>query len=316
MLTNAICWIRQASYVLIAFMHIIKPTDTIALIGKYNAQGLVAPLHAIADLLVQRGHRVLLDTATFSHTQLPHLTVCSLEEIGQQAQLAVVVGGDGTMLGIARQLAPYGVPLIGINQGRLGFMTDIPLAQACDTLSAMLEGQFEAVQRTLLEAQVLRDGVPIFKALALNDVVVSRGMHGGMIEVSLTVNGKPMSTQRADGLIAATPTGSTAYALSAGGPILHPQLAGILLVPIAPHSLTNRPIALPDSSVIEIGIRGGRDIATHFDMQSFTEIQEGDVVQIKRSQHMLKLLHPLGYNYFATLREKLHWNTSPLLNPQ
>lgn len=297
-------------------MQTLKPTDTVALIGKYNAQGLVEPLREIADLLTHRGYRVLLDNATFEHTRLPNLAVGSLDDIGQQAKLAVVVGGDGTLLGIARQLAPYGVPLIGINQGRLGFMTDIPLAHACATLNAMLDGQFEAVQRTMLEAQVIRDAKTIFKALALNDVVVSRGVHGGMIEVSITVNHKPMSTQRADGLIVATPTGSTAYALSAGGPILHPQLAGILLVPIAPHSLTNRPIALPDSSLIEIGIRSGRDIATHFDMQSFTEIQEGDVIQIKRSEHVLKLVHPLGYNYFATLREKLHWNTSPLLNPQ
>ncbi len=294
----------------------IPSSATIALIGKYNAQGIIEPLRDIAAALTQRGHTVLIDNGTATHTPLPGYPTCAIEEIGQRAQLAVVVGGDGTMLGIARQLAAYGIPLIGINQGRLGFMTDIPLAKALEVLADMLDGQFESVQRTMLEALVLRDDAVIFEALALNDVVVSRGASSGMIEMAISVNTQHMTTQRADGLIVATPTGSTAYALSAGGPILHPQLAGILMVPIAPHAMTNRPIALPDASTIEIRMRGERVATAHFDMQSLTEIQPGDCIRIKRAQHRTQLLHPVGYNYFAMLREKLHWNTSPLLDAE
>ncbi|TAK89896.1 MAG: NAD kinase [Burkholderiaceae bacterium] len=294
----------------------IPPNATIALIGKYNAQGILEPLRAIAAMLLQRGHTVLVDQATAQHGDLSQCTPATLDEIGQRAQLAVVVGGDGTLLGIARQLAPHAVPLIGINQGRLGFMTDIPLAQANQALQSILDGQYEAEQRTMLHAQVVRDEQEIFASVAVNDVVVSRGSNGGLVELSVAVNGQPMTTQRADGLIVATPTGSTAYALSASGPILHPQLAGLLLVPIAPHALTNRPIALPDDSHIEITIRGGRAISAHFDMQSYTEIQEGDRIRVQRSHHHVRLLHPVGYNYFAMLREKLHWNTSPLLDAE
>ncbi len=294
----------------------IPPNATIALIGKYHAQGIIEPLREIAAALSTRGHTVLIDNGTAQHTPLPGYAACAIEEIGARAQLAVVVGGDGTMLGIARQLAAYGVPLIGINQGRLGFMTDIPLSKAVEVLNDMLDGHFESVQRTLLEAKVQRGDEIIFEALALNDVVVNRGASGGMIEMSITVNHQHMATQRADGLIVATPTGSTAYALSAGGPILHPQLAGILMVPIAPHALTNRPIALPDYSTIEIELRGERTVSAHFDMQTLTEVQGGDRIRIQRSQHRTQLLHPVGYNYFAMLREKLHWNTSPLLDAE
>jgi NAD+ kinase len=298
-------------------MQKIPSTATIALVGKYNAQGIVEPLREIATALAKRGHTVLIDADTAQHSPFPGFASCTLDEIGLRAQLAVVVGGDGTMLSLARQLAPYGIPLIGINQGRLGFMTDIPLANAVEVLEDILDGHFESVQRTMLEAQVWRDEQMIFEALALNDVVVNRGAGSGMIEMAISVNDQPMAVHRADGLIVATPTGSTAYALSAGGPILHPQLAGILMVPIAPHALTNRPIALPDYSTIEVRIRGERSATAHFDMQSLTEIQPGDSIRIKRSQHRTQLLHPVGYNYFAMLRAKLHWNTSPLLeNPK
>ena len=295
-------------------MRAFKSSDTIALIGKYNAQGIEDPLRAIATTLIDRGHKVLLDIDTAQRNPLPGLTGCSLTEIGQEAQLAVVVGGDGTMLGIARHLTPYDVPLVGINLGRLGFMTDIPLIHATSALTAILEGAYQTEQRTMLSGQVIRNDTLIFNALALNDVVVSRGAYGGMIEISVRVDNQPMTTQRADGLIVATPTGSTAYALSAGGPILHPQLGGFILMPVAPHALTNRPIALPDSCKIEIQIHGPRMATAHFDMQSLVEVRENDLIVVQRANHTVHLLHPQGYNYFAMLRQKLHWNTSPSLD--
>jgi len=233
------------------------------------------------------------------------------DQIGEHADVAIVVGGDGTMLGIARQLAPYGVPLIGVNQGRLGFMTDIPLEGMLPVLADMLAGNFVAESRTLLEGAVLRDGEQIFSALAFNDVVVSRGAGAGMVELRVDVDGNFMYNQRSDGLIVSTPTGSTAYSLSAGGPLLHPNLGGIVLVPIAPHALSNRPIVVPDSSEIMIEVVSGRDTSVNFDMQSFASLLLRDRIHIKRSAHRITFMHPQGWNYYDTLREKLHWNEYP-----
>jgi len=208
-------------------------------------------------------------------------------------------------------LAPFNVPLIGINLGRLGFMTDISLDRMIPVLADMLDGKVEAETRSLLEATVWRDGLQIFQALAFNDVVVARGASSGMVELSVKVDGRFMYNQRSDGLIVATPTGSTAYALSAGGPILHPSLHGIVLVPIAPHALSNRPITIPDSCEILIEVTNGRDISANFDMQSLTSLSHGDRIIIKRSAHKITFLHPEGWSYYDTLRQKLHWNEYP-----
>jgi NAD+ kinase len=232
-------------------------------------------------------------------------------QIGESCATAIVVGGDGTMLGIARQLARYKVPLIGINQGRLGFMTDISLDRMLPVLGEILGGKASAEERTLLQARVRRDGVEIHCAVAFNDVVVARGSGAGMAELKLTVDGQFMYNQRSDGLIVSTPTGSTAYALSAGGPLLHPALGGIVLVPIAPHALSNRPIVVPDSSEIVVEIVNGRDISVNFDMQTFTSLQHGDEIVISRSPDTITFLHPEGWSYYNTLREKLHWNEYP-----
>jgi NAD+ kinase len=223
----------------------------------------------------------------------------------------VIVGGDGTMLGIARLLAPFNVPLIGINQGRVGFMTDIPLDRVMPVLCEMLAGKVETESRALLEATVIRDGASIFNALACNDVVVSRGATSGMVELMVEVDGRFMYKQRSDGLIVATPTGSTAYALSAGGPILHPGVSGIVLVPIAPHALSNRPIVVTDTSQIVIEVIGGREVSANFDMQSLTSLSHGDRIVIARSLHTITFLHPQGWSYYDTLRQKLHWNETP-----
>jgi NAD+ kinase len=203
------------------------------------------------------------------------------------------------------------VPLIGINQGRLGFMTDIPIERMVPALGEILKGAAMAEKRTLLEGRVMRGGKQIFCGVAVNDVVVSRGAGAGMAELKVTVDGKFMYNQRSDGLIVATPTGSTAYALSAGGPLMHPSLAGVVLVPIAPHALSNRPIVVPESSEIVVEIVNGRDISVNFDMQTFASLQHGDEIVISRSPHTITFLHPEGWSYYDTLREKLHWNEYP-----
>ncbi|MCX7215529.1 MAG: NAD kinase [Burkholderiales bacterium] len=289
---------------------------TVAIIGKHGDPPAVEDLLALARFLEGRGHRVVFESATA--TDLGRVASQSLtpQQIGEQAQLAIVVGGDGTMLGIARQLAPYRVPLIGVNQGRLGFMTDIPSDKMLPVLADMLDGKVESEQRSLLAGTVIRDGQPSFHGLAFNDVVVARGSGAGMIELRVTVDGQFMYNQRSDGLIVSTPTGSTAYALAAGGPILQPQLGGIVMVPIAPHALSNRPIVLSDDREIEIELSSGRDCSVNFDMQSVITLHVGDRVLLKRSSDVVTFLHPLGWNYFDTLREKLHWNEYPSTSGQ
>ncbi len=284
---------------------------TIAVVGKYMAAGIEQSLSDIAAFLGASGHTVVFESETAQNVALPGVATMTPAQIGQNADVAIVLGGDGTMLGIARQLAPYGVPLIGINQGRLGFMTDISQEGMIEVLSDMLSGKLESEQRSLLEGSVLRDGQTIFHALAFNDVVVSRGATTGMAELQVEVDGHFMYNQRSDGLIVSTPTGSTAYALSAGGPLLHPSLSGIGLVPIAPHALSNRPIVVPDTSTIVIEIMGGRDISVNFDMQSLASLQHHDRIVIRRSAHTITFLHPQGWSYYDTLREKLHWNEYP-----
>ncbi len=284
---------------------------TVAIVGKYPAAGIAEALSTIAEFLDNAGHKVVFEAETAAHIPPSGFASMTPAEIGENADVAVVVGGDGTVLGIARQLAPYDVPLIGINQGRLGFMTDISLDRMIPVLTEMLSGTFESEQRSLLEGAVIRDGEAIFHALAFNDVVVSRGTGSGMVELCVHVDGRFMYNQRSDGLIVSTPTGSTAYALSAGGPLLHPSLGGVVLVPIAPHALSNRPIVVPHSSEIVIEVISGRDTSVNFDMQSFTTLLHHDRVVVRRSQHTITFMHPKGWSYYDTLREKLHWNEYP-----
>lgn len=284
---------------------------TIALIGKHGDSSTMGSVLELASFLEGRGHRVIFEEATARDLQRPDALALSPTQIGAQADLAIVLGGDGTMLGIARQLAPLGVPLIGVNQGRLGFMTDIPSEHMLSILSDMLDGKLTIEQRGLLEGVVQRGGQTIFQALAFNDVVVSRGAGAGMVELRVEVDGHFMYNQRSDGLIVSTPTGSTAYALAAGGPILQPDLAGIVLVPIAPHALSNRPIVLSDKREITIELASEGDCSVNFDMQSLTHLQLHDRTVIRRSEHTVTFLHPQGWSYFDTLREKLHWNEYP-----
>jgi NAD+ kinase len=287
----------------------------VAVIGKYHAalasQGGVPMREALEEIArfdISQGCDVVLERDTAQASGLTGYTALSVADIGQQCDLVLVVGGDGTMLGVGRQLARHGVPLIGINQGRLGFITDIPLGAFREALGPMLAGQYEEDHRSIMQACVMRGAECVFEATAMNDVVVNRGATSGMVELRVEVDGHFVANQRADGLIVASPTGSTAYALSAGGPLLHPSNPGWVLVPIAPHTLSNRPIVLPDAAEVTIELVSGRDASANFDMQSLASLLHGDRIQVKRSQHRVRFLHPRGWTYFDTLRKKLHWN--------
>ncbi len=287
----------------------------VALIGKYQATSSGSAgastrqaLEAVGQFLMSLGCEVALEADTAANMGLTDYTVLNVAAIGENCDLCLVVGGDGTMLGIGRQLAPYGVPLIGINQGRLGFITDIPFDNYQTTLEPMLAGAYEEDHRSLMQARVMRDGHCVFSALAMNDVVVNRGATSGMVELRMEVDGHFVANQRADGMIIASPTGSTAYSLSAGGPLLHPSIPGWVLVPIAPHTLSNRPIVLANATEIAIEIVAGRDASASFDMQSLASLMHGDRIVVTRSDYQVRFLHPKGWSYFDTLREKLHWN--------
>lgn len=288
---------------------------TVALVGRYQDAGLDTPLRRLAGTLESAGCRVLIEAETARNTGLSEHPVASYDDIGQQADLAVVMGGDGTMIGAARLLAPHNVPLIGINHGRLGFITDIPLHTASDAISSVLQGNYTFEERLMLEGRVVRDNKTLFSGIALNDVVINRAGRGGMIELRVELDGQFMYNQRSDGLIIATPTGSTAYSLSANGPIVHPALAAILLVPVAPQTLSNRPIVLPDSGTLGITITAlGRvesGASVHFDMQAWSDCQPGDRIDVRRAQHTVRFVHPTGFSFFSTLRRKLSWNRMP-----
>ena len=284
---------------------------TIAIVGKYQSQGIAEPLAAIAGYLKTAGFDPIIEKDTAENIGLSGYATAPVDQIGAAADLVVVVGGDGTMLSVARLLARHRVPLVGVNQGRLGFMTDIAMRDAQSALVAILNGEYDAEERHILQGSVFRQGQVLMDTLALNDVVVSRGAIGGMIELTVSIDGKFVYNLRADGLIIATPTGSTAYALSANGPILNPNLPVIVLVPVAPHALSNRPIVVSSDSRVELILTRGRDAGAHFDGQAHINLHERDRVSICRSEHTIRLLHPRGYDYFRMLREKLHWSALP-----
>ena len=244
-------------------------------------------------------------------TQFLRKQGCEVFAAGEtQADLAIVIGGDGTMLGAARDLVRHHVPLVGINQGRLGFMTDIGHADMLTGVTAILEGHYSIEERTLLDAEIMRGGASQLRTIALNEAVIGKGSQRRLLEFALSVDGEFVYTLRADGMIVATPTGSTAYALSAQGPILHPAVPALTLVPLNPHTLSARPVSVSDRSVIEIRMVHALDARAHFDGLALADMQEGDRLLLKRSADVVRFVHPPGYRYFATLRGKLGWGES------
>lgn len=281
--------------------------QTIALVGKYNSPDVGESLLHLGDFLQERGADLLLEAGTATNIGATSYSVATLDEIGARADLVVVLGGDGTMLNIARSLLPYGSSLVGINQGRLGFLTDVSVDTMFHTLGEILDGEYLGEERFLLNTVIRRCGQAVFSACAFNDVVISKGVTARIIELEVFIDGQFVYSQRSDGIIVATPTGSTAYALSAGGPILHPTLEAFALVPICPHTLSNRPIAINSESTVEILLLHADDSLVHFDGQRHFNLEQNDWVIVRRSEHTIRLLHPLGHSYYDTLRQKLHW---------
>src|SRR5687768_6076889 len=261
----------------------------IALIGKLRSAETEASLNELRAFLRKRGCEVLPDGET-------------------KADLAIVIGGDGTMLGAARELVRHHVPLVGMNQGRVGFMTDIGHDDMLAGVGAILDGKYAIEDRSLLDAEIKRDGKSVLRTIALNEAVIGKGSQGRLIEFELSVDGEFVYALRADGIIVATPTGSTAYALSAQGPILHPAVPALTLVPLNPHTLSARPVSVSDRSVIEIAMVHALDARAHFDGLALADMAEGDRLVLKRSADAVRFVHPPGYRYFATLREKLRWS--------
>jgi NAD+ kinase len=298
------------------------PFRNIGLFGRPQTEGLAVPLKRLISCLQGEGARVIVEADTAASAGLEQSDadgIDSLQAIKKQIDLAVILGGDGTLLGIARQLAPQGIPLIGVNQGRLGFMTDLDISQIEQELPSVIRGDYLEEARAMLQVEVMRkrssenkNRHSVFEALALNDAVVSRGAVSRMVELEIFVDGHYLQTLRADGLIASTPTGSTAYALSALGSILHPSLEGITLVPVAPQALSSRPIVLPETVEVHVVVNDGAGTSLHCDMQALTSLEDGDKIVIRHAKNKARLLHPKSYDYFVTLRRKLHWSTNPL----
>jgi len=261
----------------------------IALAGKPNSAEVDASLGEVRRFLASRGCEVL-------------------KEGERAADLAIVVGGDGAMLAAARDLVRHRVPLVGINLGRVGFMTDIGHHDMRGGIGAILDGEYTLEERTLLDAEVFRGSQSLVRTIALNEAVVGHGAQGRLIEFGLSIDGEFIYKLRGDGVIVATPTGSTAYALSAQGPILHPAVPAVALVPLAPHTLSARPVSVSDRSVIEIEILHAQDARAHFDGVLKHDMAEGDRLVLRRSSDMVRFVHPPGYRYFATLRQKLGWS--------
>jgi len=284
-----------------------KPAfSRIALIGKHTPE-IADSLRTLRQFLRQRGCEVRVERETAEHIGDGE-DAAGYEEIGAFAELALVLGGDGTMLAAARSLARHKVPLAGINQGRVGFMTDIALRDMQASVGAILDGRHSLEERALLDAEILRGATRILRTVALNEAVVGKGSQGRLIEVEVRIDGEYVYALRADGLIVATPTGSTAYALSAQGPILQPGVAAFALVPLNPHVLSARPVSVSDRSEIEIVLLRAPDARAHFDGFALTELAEGDRLLLKRSVDAVRFVHPPGYSYFAMLREKLSWS--------
>jgi NAD+ kinase len=284
----------------------------IGLIGKSGDSNVATTLRALVRLLEAYGVEILLDAGLADMLDDCAHPVTDRDTLARRCDLAIVVGGDGTLLNAARSLAEPRVAVLGVNLGRLGFLVDVSPEDMEQQLQNILAGDFDEEQRTLLHATVSRDDRVISASNALNDVVIHKKDIARMIELDTWINGRFLNTNRSDGLIIATPTGSTAYALSGGGPVLHPALEAITLVPICPHTLSNRPIVLHDDATIEVVIHpGALQAQISCDGQVNTVLDPGDRVTIRKHDHTLRLLHPPGHDYYEVLRKKLRWSEHP-----
>ena len=282
---------------------------TVGLFGKYGDKSVGAVLDRIYGFLRTRGLDVVVEETTAGLLASPGARTAAPERIAHEIDMAIVVGGDGTMLNVARRLAARAVPLIGVNLGRRGFLTDIPKDSVLDSLAAVLDGDFHSELRIMLNVELRRDDHIVHTANALNDVVVNKGQLARLIEFEVYIDGEFVTSTRGDGIIVATPTGSTAYALSAGGPILHPTLPALVLVPICPHTLSNRPVAINSDSRVEIAMTNVSNQSAYltFDGQMGHALQDHDHICVRRSDSPVMLIHPSDHSHFDVLRTKLRW---------
>jgi NAD+ kinase len=284
---------------------------TVGLIGKFGAPNVVVPLDLIAGYLLSRQIRVLIDENS-TGLMNSNLEIASRDTLGASCDLVIITGGDGTILNAARSLVKYGVPILGINLGRLGFLADVSPEEIPKSLEKIICGEFRETQRSLLQAKIIYKEHLHGEMLALNDIVVHRRDAARMIEIDAFLDGYFLNTYRADGLIISTPTGSTAYALAGGGPIIHPDLEAILLVPICPHTLTHRPLVVRDASTIEISMHAHNScIQVTSDGQISLGVEPGARIIICKSKYKVKFLHPVDNDYFKLLRAKLSWGLTP-----
>lgn len=284
-----------------------SPFQTIAIIGKYMNPEIREQILTLARFLADREVGIMIEEATAQQSDIQGYKTVHINAIGTHADLAVVVGGDGTMLSAARALIDSTIPLVGINRGRFGFLTDLSADCMLEGMGKILAGKFSTEQRILLTATIVRDGRIVSQGRAMNDVVINKSGLSRLIELEVHIDGQFVHRQRSDGLILATPTGTTAYALSAGGPILHPTLDAIALVPICPHTLSNRPIAINSASAIEVTLIQAKEAGVHFDGQLQLSLLPGDKIQVQRAEQTVALLHPEGHSHYSMLREKLGW---------
>ena len=287
----------------------ISTPKNIGLIGKYGDPQIAPIITDLIEFLQGRGLKVLLEQATADILALRHPHTRPIAEIGKDIDLAVVVGGDGTMLNAARNVAGFKVPMIGVNLGRLGFLTDIAANSMLEDLGKVLDGDFKTEERLLLMAEVVRDGRTAHTSNAFNDVVINKGALARLIEFESYVDDEFVNSVRADGVIVATPTGSTAYALSAGGPILQPTLPAMVLVPICPHTLSDRPLTLSSDCRIEIVMIDSGNQGAHvtFDGQSNYSLRDRDRSRVRRAATPVILIHPSRRSHYEVLRAKLSW---------
>ena len=280
----------------------------IGLFGKFNDSSVSDAVARVRDFLQQRNLTVLLGNTTSEEIEGDRLEDGELGP-GDQIDLAIVVGGDGTMLNVARLLSEHDVPAIGINLGRLGFLTDIPLVEVESSLESILTGGYSLEHRTMLQCDVQNGGETVFSGIALNDIVISKGNTGRLIEFEIRVNEQFVSQPRSDGLIISTPTGSTAYALSAGGPIIYPDLPVICISPICPHTLSNRPIILDEAAVVRIASMDIQESPANFALDGVIshQLDGSEAISITRASNKLKLIKIQDFNYFETLHSKLGW---------
>ena len=283
--------------------------NTIGLIGKPNHEGASATITALYQFLTDHDYKVLIESSVAPSINIDKLAINTLIEIGNKADLAIVVGGDGYMLGAARVLSCFNIGVIGVNRGNLGFLTDLSPDELIEPLKEILLGNSRSEQRFVIEAEVYRHGKLKSSNSAVNEAVLHAGKVASMIEFEVYIDGSFMFSQRSDGLIVSTPTGSTAYSMSAGGPILTPNLNALSLVPMFPHTLTSRPIVVDGNSEIKLVLANENyeNLQVSCDGHVILAVMPGDEVIIRKSENTLRLIHPLDHDYFNVLRSKLSW---------